>query len=86
LATGLLPLRTLPRRDVFLGLAHRHAIEKARIDHAPVVIGNIGDDLLAASCPSGQTTGMLPIFVDEIEVALIVRGSRKSRRCRIPSK
>ena len=65
-----------PPRHLLLRFRGGHAVEEARIDHAAVaVIGRVGDD---------EGLGVLPgrahdrdvaesVFVDEVEVALVVR-------------
>ena len=68
------PFQTV--RNLFLGLGDAHAIEKARIDHAAVaVIGGVGDlescRILALGTDHGNVTE--PVFVDEVEVALVMR-------------
>ena len=76
-------LRLQPARDLLLRGGQRHAVEEARIDHQPVaVIGDLSVTVkVAGSTPGGQTTGVdaEPIGVDEIEVALIVRGAAENR-------
>ena len=63
-------------RDFFLGFRDRHAVEEARIDHAAVaVIGGVGDDegfgILARRADHRHIAEA--VFVDEVEVALVVR-------------
>jgi hypothetical protein len=59
-----------------LASAIGHAVEEARIDHAAVaVIGGVGDDegfrILARRAHHRRVAE--PVFVDEVEVALVVR-------------
>ena len=65
-----------PARHFFFGFCDRHAVEETRIDHAPVaVIGGVGDDeslgILARRAHHRHVAEA--VFVDEVEVALIVR-------------
>ena len=60
----------------------RHAVEEARIDHAAVaVIGGVGDDeglrILARRADHRHVAEA--VFVDEIEVALVVRRAAEDR-------
>ena len=64
-----------PPRHFLLRLGDGHAVEEARVDHAAVaVIGDVGDDerlriLIGRTHHWGYAE---PVFVDEVEVALIV--------------
>ncbi len=65
-----------PLRDLFLGLVDGHAVEEARIDHAAVaVIGDVGDDerLGVLALGADHRNVAERVFVDEVEVALVVR-------------
>src|SRR5262249_23491523 len=65
-------------RYFFLGPRARHAVEKARIDHRAVaLIGCIGnDELLRINTGRADYRHIAEaVFVDEIEVALVVRGA-----------
>ena len=69
-------------RDLLLGLVDRHAIEKPRIDHAAVaVICDVGDHkcfrILARRTNHRRVAES--IFVDEIEIALVVRRAAENR-------
>ena len=69
-------LRFQPLRHLFLGLIDGHAVEEARIDHAAVaVIGDIGDDegLGVLALGADHRNVAERVFVDEVEVALVVR-------------
>ena len=71
-----------PLRDLFLGLLDGHAVEEARIDHAAVaVIGGVGDDegLRILALGAHHRDVAEPVFVDEIEVALVVRRAAEDR-------
>ncbi len=77
-ATGRLPRVCVlePARHFLLGLRDRHAVEEARIDHAAVaVIGGVGDDegLRIGVGRADHRRVAEPVFVDEVEVALVVR-------------
>ena len=68
--------------NLFLGLLDGHAVEEARIDHAAVaVIGGVGDDEGARVLALGTDHRRVaePVFVDEIEVALVMRGTAEDR-------
>ena len=65
-----------PPRHFFFRFGNGHAVEKARIDHAAVaVIGGVGDDegvrVLAGRAYHRHIAEA--VFVDEVEVALVVR-------------
>ena len=82
--TGMLPrdFGFQPLRHLFLGLLDGHAVEEARIDHAAVaVIGGVGDDEgLGVLAFGTHHRGVAePVFVDEIEVALVVRRAAEDR-------
>jgi hypothetical protein len=65
-----------PPRHFLLGLLDRHAVEKARIDHAAVaVISGVGDDEgFWIDIGRAHHRGVAePVFVDEVEIALVVR-------------
>jgi hypothetical protein len=71
-----------PLGHLFLRLLDGHAIEEARIDHAAfAVIGGIGDNkgfwVLAFGTDHRRVAE--PIFVDEVEVALVVRRAAEDR-------
>ena len=71
-----------PLRDFLFRLRDGHAVEKARVDHRAVaVIGGVGDDegrrILARRAHHRHVAE--PVFVDEIEVALIVRRAAEDR-------
>ena len=71
-----------PLRNVFLCFGNGHAVEEARIDHAAVtVIGGVGDDerfrVLSRRAYDGCVAE--PVFVDEVEVALVVRRAAEDR-------
>ena len=71
-----------PPRDLFLRLLDGHAVEKARIDHAAVaVIGGVGDDeaVRILSRRAHHRRVAEPVFVGEIEVALVVRRAAEDR-------
>ena len=71
-----------PPRDLFLRLLDRHAVEEARIDHAAVaVIGHVGDDegLRIDVRRAHHRRVAEPVFVDEVEVALVVRRAAEDR-------
>ena len=71
-----------PVRDFFLRFVDGHAIEEARIDHAAVaIIGNVGDDerLRVLARRADHRRVAESVFVDEIEVALIVRRAAEDR-------
>ncbi len=75
-------LRFKPLGDLFLGPLDGHAVEEARIDHAAVaVIGGVRDHERLGVLAFGADHGSIsePIFVDKIEVALIVRGAAEDR-------
>ena len=60
----------------------RHAVEEARIDHPAVaVIGDVGDDearrVLALGADHRRIAEI--VFVDEVEVALVVRRAAEDR-------
>ena len=65
-----------PAGDLLLRLRDRHAVEEARVDHPPVaVIGDVGDDegLWVLVLRADHRDVAEPVFVDEVEVALVVR-------------
>ena len=71
-----------PLCDLVLGLLDGHAVEEARIDHAAVtVIGGVGDDerlrILALGAHDRRVAEI--VLVDEVEVALVVRGAAEDR-------
>ena len=71
-----------PSRDLFLCFLYAQAIEKARIDHAAVAfIGGIGDDedlgILSRRTNDGRVAEA--VFVDEVEVALVVCRAAEDR-------
>ena len=71
-----------PLRDFLLRLRDGHAVEEARIDHRAVaVIGGVGDDegrrILTRRAHHRHVAE--PVFVDEIEVALVVRRAAEDR-------
>src|SRR5262245_53757381 len=71
-----------PSRDLFLRLLHAHAVEKARIDQSSVtVICGVGDDegvgLLSRRAHHRRIAE--PIFVGEVEVALVVCRAAEDR-------
>ena len=71
-----------PPRHLFLGLIDRHAVEKARIDHHPVaVIGDrVDGEVFGVDVGRAHHRGHAQaIGVDEIEIALIVRGAAENR-------
>ena len=75
-------LRFQPLRDLFLGLLNRHAVEEARIDHAAVaVIGDVRDQEGFRVLTFGTDHRRISeaIFIDEIEVALVVCGAAEDR-------
>ena len=60
----------------------RHAVEEARIDHAAVaVIGGVGDDerLRVLARRADHRRVAEAVFVDEVEVALVVRRAAEDR-------
>ena len=74
--------RLQPLRDFLLGLLDGHAVEEARIDHAAVaVIGGVGDDegLRVLAFRADHRRIAEAVFIDEIEVALVVRGAAENR-------
>src|SRR3974390_2843363 len=69
-----LPLQ--PLGDFFLCFVDGHAVEEARIDHVSLAdVGSVGDDegfrILVGRADHRSVAE--PVFVDEIEVALVVR-------------
>ncbi len=61
-----------------LRLSNGHAIEEARIDHAAIaVIGGVGDDKARGilSLRAHHRRVAETVFVDEVEVALVMRGA-----------
>ena len=83
-ATGRLPRDSMlePPRDLLLRLLDGHAVEEARIDHAAVaVIGGVGDDegLRVLARRAHHRRVAEPVFVDEVEVALVVRRAAEDR-------
>src|SRR5262249_9625270 len=69
-------------RDLFLRLLDGHAVEEARIDHAPVaVIGGVGDDEGARvlSRRAHHRDIAKPVLVDEVEVTLVMRRAAEDR-------
>ena len=65
-----------PLGDFFLRRLDRHAVEEARIDHGAVaVIGDVGDDesLRVLARRADHRRVAETVFVDEVEVALVVR-------------
>ena len=69
-------------RHFFFRFRRGHAVEEARIDQPAVaVIGGVGDDE-ALRIDAGRTNHRRvaePVFVDEIEVALVVRRAAENR-------
>ncbi len=71
-----------PARHLLLGLLDRHAVEEARIDHPPVaIIGGVGDDEgLGIDVGRAHHRRVAePVFVDEVEIALVVRRAAEDR-------
>src|SRR5262249_6922814 len=71
-----------PARHLLLRLLDGHAVQKARINHPAVaVVGGVGDDerlgILARRAHHRRIAKA--IFVGEIEVALVVRGTAEDR-------
>ncbi len=65
-----------PLRHLLLRLRDGHAVEEARVDHAAVaVIGGVGDDEGLRVLPGRAHHRRIAeaVFVDEVEVALVVR-------------
>ena len=65
-----------PLGDLFLRRLDGHAVEEARIDHGAVaVIGDVGDDESLRILPRRAHHRRVaePVFVDEVQVALVVR-------------
>ena len=65
-----------PSRDFLLRFRNRHAVQKPRIDHAAVaVVGRVGDDegFRIDVRRADHRHIAKSVFVDEIEVALVVR-------------
>ncbi len=68
--------------DLFLRRLDRHAVEEARIDHAAfAVIRRVGDDeglrVLTFRADHGHVAE--GVLVDEVQVALVVRGTAEDR-------
>ena len=69
-------------RHFLLGLRDRHPVEETRIDHVAVaVIGGIGNDERLRVLPVGADHGGIAevVFVDEIEVALVMCRAAEDR-------
>ena len=71
-----------PARDLFFGLRAGHAVKKARIDYQPIaVVSGVGDDE-SLRIDAGRTHHRHiteGVFVDEIQVALVVRRAAENR-------
>ena len=75
-------LRFQPLRHFVFRLLDGHAVEEARVDHGAVaVIGRVGDDeaLRVLARRADHRHVAEAVFVDEIEVALVVRRAAEDR-------
>ena len=71
-----------PPRHFLFRFGHPHAVEKTRVDQEPIAfVGSIGDPeggrVLAVR--ANHRDDRQPVFVDEIQVALVVRGAAEDR-------